>query len=310
MKKILALSLVLLTALTLVVPMSAKDNETVEALYFDTPPVFDGVITEEEWGKPTVEVKAGQATTYQMGADVVELTMKLWIRWDEEYMYVGVTSPDTDGQSLQEAGANNWNGDSIQFRFDPMGPNSSGNSNAPFSENNTTIPNVSFGFLTNEGKESAVDHRSLITDLNDSAMFKFGEADGVFTWEVAIKHSDICVEYGDILNDVKAGFTYGFTIVRLNAPKGETYNAWLTWGDGVCGPQDDEFRCGSNAVTLSKTPAVVKPVVEETAAMETTAETTMDAEPVSTAPKTLDPAVCAAAAAVLAAAGYAFSKKH
>ena len=106
MKKLLALSLVLLTALTLVVPMSAKDNETVEALYFDAPPVFDGVITEEEWGKPTVEVKAGQATTYQMGADVVELTMKLWLRWDEEYMYVGVTSPDTDGQSLQDAGAN------------------------------------------------------------------------------------------------------------------------------------------------------------------------------------------------------------
>ncbi len=283
MKKFLALSLVALMALMLVVPMSAKANETVEALYFDEPPVFDGVISEDEWGEPTVEVKAGQATTYQMGTDAVTLTMKLWVRWDEEYMYVGVTSPDTDGQSLQDA-ASNWNGDTIQFRFDAWGPNSSGDPTAPFSTHNTEMPNVSYGYLTNEKKESAVDHRSLLTDLNNTSKFKFGQAGGLFTWEVAIKHSDICINNADALKNVKEGFVYGFTIVRLNAPTGAKYNAWLTWGDGVCGPQDNELRSGSNGVKLSSEPAVVVEVIEET---EAAAAAAADA-PKATSAKTSD----------------------
>lgn len=274
MKKTLALLLVALMAMTMALPMSAKANETVEALYFDKAPTFDGVITEEEWGEPTVEVKAGQATTYQHGADKVTLTMKLWLRWDEEYMYIGATSPDTDGQSLQDKNST-WNGDSLQFRFDSWGPNSSGDATAPFSTNDANMPNVSFSFVTAEGKENAQDHRNVIPDINASTKFKYGYKDNMITWEIAIKHSDICLKNADALKKIDEGFTYGFTIVRLNAPKGEKYNAWLTWGDGVCGPQDNALRSGSNGVKLSSEPAVVPEAAPEKAP---TAAATSDVE--------------------------------
>jgi len=275
MKKTLALLLVALMALTMALPMSAKANETVEALYFDKAPTFDGVITEEEWGEPTVVVKAGQATTYQHAPETGALTMNLWLRWDDQYMYVGVTSPDKDGQSLQAGENSNWNGDSIQFRFDSWGPNSSGDATAPFKTNDVNMPNVSFGYLTNEKKENAFDHRTILTDLNNTAKFKFGQKDGVFTWEVAIKHSDICAKNADALKKIDEGFTYGFSIVRLNAPTGAKYNAWLTWGDGVCGPQDNALRGGSNGVKLSSEPAVVPEAAPEKAP---TAAATSDVE--------------------------------
>ena len=47
MKKFLALALVALMLAALALPMSAKANETVEALYFDEAPKIDGVIEEE-----------------------------------------------------------------------------------------------------------------------------------------------------------------------------------------------------------------------------------------------------------------------
>lgn len=305
MRKFLALALVAVILAAVALPMSAKANESVEALYFETAPKIDGVISEEEWGEPTVSVKGGQATTYQHAADVKDNTMDLWLRWDADYMYVGVKTPDTDGQSLQAGEGSNWNGDVIQFRFDPWGANSSGDSNAPFSTHNAEVTNVSAGYLTNDKKENVVDHAALIADPNASVNFKFGQADGVFTYEVAIKHSDLCISNADALKAIKAGFEYGFAIVRLNAPEGATYDSWVTWGDGVCGPQDNADRCGTNVVKLSDDPAVI---IEE--ATDDTEAATDGSKDESTSAATSDLAVVGfAALAVISLAGVVVAKK-
>ena len=282
MKKFLALALVALMVAVLALPMSAKANETVEALYFDEAPKIDGVIEEDVWGEPTVVSKAGQATTYQMGTDAVVLEMNIWLRWDKDNFYIGVTSPDKDGQSLQAGDGSNWNGDVIQWRLDPFGPISSGDATAPFSGKDVT--NVSFGYLTNDKKNSVYDHSSFADVSKIKAVF--GEKNGIFTWEIAMPHAQACAGAGAAgqLKNIKAGFVYGLSLVRLNAPAGGTYNAWLTWGDGVCGPQDNDLRCGSNGVKLSEDPAVVVEVIEETEA----AAAASDAPKTTTAAKTSD----------------------
>lgn len=304
MKKFLALALVALMVAAIALPMSAKANETVEALYFDEAPKIDGVIEEDVWGEPTIVSKAGQATTYQHGADVIVLEMNIWLRWDKDNFYIGVTSPDKDGQSLQAGEGSNWNGDVIQWRLDPFGPNSSGDSNSPFSGKEVT--NVSFGYLTNDKKNSVWDHSSLADVSKINAVF--GEKNGVFTWEIAMPHAQACAgaTAASILKDIKAGFTYGLSLVRLNAPTGGTYNAWLTWGDGVCGPQDNDLRCGSNGVKLSDEPAVVIEVIEETEA----AAAATDAPKTTTSAKTSDASVVMfAALAMISLAGAAVISK-
>lgn len=305
MKKFLALALVALMLAALALPMSAKANETVEALYFDEAPKIDGVIEEDVWGEPTVVSKAGQATTYQMGTDAVVLEMNIWLRWDKDNFYIGVTSPDKDGQSLQAGEGSNWNGDVIQWRLDPFGPISSGDATAPFSGKDVT--NVSFGYLTNEKKNSVYDH-SKFADC-DKIKAVFGEKNGVFTWEIAMPHAQACSGAGaaGLEKNIKEGFVYGLSLVRLNAPTGGTYNAWLTWGDGVCGPQDNDLRCGSNGVKLSEEPAVVIEVVEEETEAAAAAK---DAPKATTAAKTSDASVVMfAALAMISLAGAAVVSK-
>ena len=303
MKKFLALALVALMLAALALPMSAKANETVEALYFDEAPKIDGVIEEDVWGEPTVVSKAGQATTYQMGTDAVVLEMNIWLRWDKDNFYIGVTSPDKDGQSLQAGEGSNWNGDVIQWRLDPFGPNSSGDATAPFSGKSVT--NVSFGYLTNDKKNSVWDHASLADPAKINAVF--ADKGGVFTWEIAMPHAQACAGDASIVKNIKEGFVYGLSLVRLNAPTGGTYNAWLTWGDGVCGPQDNDLRCGSNGVKLSSEPAVVIEVVEEETEAAAAAK---DAPKATTAVKTSDASVVMfAALAMISLAGAAVVSK-
>ncbi len=268
MKKLLALALVALMAAATVVPMSAGTAvEPVDALYFDEAPEIDGVITAEEWGEPTVSAGEGGDAFYQTDKTKADISMDIYLRWDEEKFYIGVVSPDKDGQSIQAGEGSTWNGDAIQFRLDPKGSNSTGDKNAPF--DNSYVPNISCGWLSNDKKFEIYDHAASKSIL-DVADFAFAENDGDFTWEIAIPHEYVKV-------DAEAGFEYGLSICRLNAPAGEKYNVWGTWGDGICGPQDNGVRVGSNPVTLSDEPAVIEVVEEAPAADAEAAAPTADA---------------------------------
>jgi len=276
MRKILALTLVFVmvfaTALTVSAANGNTENETVEAKFFSKAPTFDGVITAAEWGDPTVKVTNTYKTAFQVDNGSGPLTMDIYLRWDANFFYVGVTSPDTDGQSLPAGADGSWNGDVVQFRVDPKGPNSTGNKDVPFDD--AAVRNMALGLLTSTGAEETWNYHGA-ADFAGKAMeghkFKFGNAGGVFTWEIAVPHSYLGTEG-------KEGALVGMSLVRLNAPKDGTYNGWLTWGDGVCGPQDATERCGSNGVKFVKTEAV-KPVEVKTSTGSTaTATATSDVE--------------------------------
>ena len=107
-----------------------------------------GVRTGEydEWGKPLFTITSKEAA--QMGTSVpsaentyywhvkenenglsgvsYEQGMKtsVWLAWDEDYLYVAAQVFDPDGNSLDNLGEDIWNGDALQIRVDPEGPNS------------------------------------------------------------------------------------------------------------------------------------------------------------------------------------------
>ena len=140
MKKIVSLVLacILVSAMFVMPTSAAQSNVEVTAYAFETQPTFDGVITEEEWGAYTVEVKASEASTVEStttnplntfvfdndsNGAAQQLQYKLWMRWDKEYFYVAAQIEDPDGYTIQSGRANIWNGDCFQFYVDPVGAN-------------------------------------------------------------------------------------------------------------------------------------------------------------------------------------------
>ena len=146
MRKIISLMMVLamlvsamaVSTFTASAEMGDYDIDYVEAYYFTAAPTIDGYITTEEWGEVTVEMQSDWCASkddtapyynsffYWKNGGMSDNTMKasIWLRWDENYYYVGVKVRDYDGHSLRHGKTETWNGDAIQFKVDKDGPNS------------------------------------------------------------------------------------------------------------------------------------------------------------------------------------------
>lgn len=272
MKKSIVLVLIAIIVVIIPIAVSAKDIDKMEAPYFNILPVIDGIVTVEEWGDITVHVTPTQTASYYCdnGAGAIDISFDLWLRWDEKYLYIAVVTNEPDGHSLPAGEGNLWNGDVIQFRADPAGPNGSGDKDAPWSD--TMVPNISIGQLT-DGTQTSWDFQA--SQVIPGAQYKIVVGNGTTTYEAAVPH-----EY--FIGKGEANFVYGFALVRLNAATDGSYNSWLTWGDGICGPQENVDRVGSNSVTLVKKDAVAVPVIEVTT--EAPAEVVPVAAPVTDAP--------------------------
>ena len=132
----------LIASSAFVLPASAakaKNIDYVEAQYFAAAPTIDGYISEAEWGEYTVLVEATDCETkngsspwkfflyWRTGekSDYSSWYYYLWLRWDENYFYIGLKNYDPDVHSLKNGTTNTWDGDALQTRIDPMGPNAS-----------------------------------------------------------------------------------------------------------------------------------------------------------------------------------------
>ncbi|MEA4831445.1 MAG: hypothetical protein VB118_02355 [Oscillospiraceae bacterium] len=271
MKRTLALvvsMIFLISALAISVSAAGRSNATVDILKFAKAPTIDGVLTEAEWGKPTVSVKCADMkqdsgcvfTTTASGDGTfvadnqnLPISFDLYLRWDNDNFYMALVTPDTTPFNPGVGTGNIWNGDFFQVKFDPNGPAKS------FSAQTTECGFAvhkdakfgAWGYSGLEGFENYFANISTLKAVNDGAKT---------TYEVAIPWGKIVPS--DAIAQIKAGKEYGYATVLLTASTGD-YESWLTWGDGICNPQADDIRVGSNKIVLSDTAAVVeeKPVV-------------------------------------------------
>ncbi len=146
MKKALSLILViamLAAAVLSVIPASAaataEDIDYIDALYFEPSkrPTIDGFISTAEWGSMSFSVEATDCATkddttpynrflyWRTGdrTDYNSFEYQVWLRWCEDYFYIGVKVYDPDGHSLKNGTTETWNGDAIQARIDKAGAN-------------------------------------------------------------------------------------------------------------------------------------------------------------------------------------------
>lgn len=315
MKKLLAVLLAVMMVSSMAMVVSAdRPNEEVEVLQFTTAPKIDGVITEAEWGKPTVKVNASQKTAEYRDANGVgesadNIWFDLWLRWDATYYYVGMYLPDTAHALAASEGAL-WNGDVVQMGFDPMGVNVSEDVQNPWSEEYT---NMSFGLVSGEGNTlSSWAFYSPICEGEpvEGAKYNIKRDNGYTTYEIAIPWTTLGVEDG-----VKVGDLYGATIARVLADNEEDgYNGWLSWGVGILGigSIDEAIACGNNGIRISATSATG---AASSTTTTTTAPATSNTPAASTgaagatSPKTADAGMIAALITMAASAGAALSIK-
>jgi len=109
---------------------------------FASMPTFDGVISVEEWGEPTVHVVTDGAAPadddevgrndeygllntfywFKFADPFVDKNFyyDLWMRWDDSYFYIAAKVNDPDPFSQHDF----WTGDTFQFTLDVNGPSS------------------------------------------------------------------------------------------------------------------------------------------------------------------------------------------
>ncbi|MPM71442.1 hypothetical protein SDC9_118407 [bioreactor metagenome] len=207
---------------------------------FATAPTIDGVISETEWGKPTRTVKddgtlpsvfsmrtdeAGALTADKANPDQ---SYDIWLRWDKDYFYMAVKTADKTHFNKNTASESIWDGDALQMDFNAC--------------------NMCFG-LGNDGKVG----KYLWSGKFDNSKLDI-KNDGSFTsYEIAFAWKDI------FSGDALAGTKLNLTTVVLTATEDKgtesSYDGWLTWGDGCCGPQEASCKVGYNKIILSDTDA-------------------------------------------------------
>ncbi len=324
-----------------------QTNMEVTVPKFAAQPTIDGVISEEEWGAYTVRMVTDGAATldnsdtigeneyaknifywYEFEGYTDELAYDLWIRWDENFLYVAAVVEDPDPFSLPDGGEEIWNGDMIQIRVDDHGPSAvmlkedatfnyltdSFNSNRykkPWS-NDKEVFNGIMGKVKGKtdtlwrcGKEYGNGWNLVGEDENQGGLVgitvvEHTDADGVptsctTTYEGAIPWAVIATKDGIA---PAAGAVYGMA-VSVACSDSNNINGWLMWGQGVTSPPGDQgqprpTRGGSQAIILSAdtvTPAAEYPVKGD----EPEETEPVETQPVVTEPVATTPAATEAA---------------
>ena len=300
MRKSISLVLViamLASALIFAIPTSAApavNIDYVEAKYFAAAPTIDGYISEAEWGEYTVMVEATDCETkdgespykcflyWRTGerADYNGWYYYLWLRWDQNYFYIGLKNYDPDGHSLKNGTTDTWNGDALQTRVDPAGPNGAvqgkefyvtADLQKPWSSDKT-VPDFLFGYVeiaggfteawentSNKGMTSFSKNplgtaKAVVAPAGSS--YSSDTSSGITTYEVAIPWAYIGLKNrNDLITSLDyseynprknitggIGRTLGMSVAVLDdgSNPDAQWDAFMTWGSGICNAQQEE----------------------------------------------------------------------
>ncbi|MBE6708663.1 MAG: hypothetical protein E7578_05430 [Ruminococcaceae bacterium] len=317
MKKFLTFLMVatMLVSMFALTVSAEQTNMDVNIPRFAKQPTIDGCVTTEEWGDVTVKmVTEGAATVddeevgynealglrntfYYFAVEGIcdTLAYDMWIRWDDNFLYVAAIVEDPDPFSLPKGGAEIWNGDCIQIRVDEKGPSAimlgadpnfnyktdaySGNRFKKPWSNDKEVFNAIMGMVKGDtptfwrcGKNYD-DGWNLVKDGALVGVNLVQKDDGTctITYEGAIPWAAV-----NATLIPKAGDVYGMGVAVACSDSNEI-NGCLQWGSGImfADEQPRGTRGGSQAIILTAdevTPADGYEVATE-APEETTEET-------------------------------------
>jgi len=304
----------LLSCMAFTVPVSARaiadDIDYVDALYFENAPTVDGYISDAEWGEYSVFVEALDCATIDDNSpysrffynrvsatnmdDYVNFSYYVWLRWSEQYFYIGVKVNDANVHSLKNGTTNTWNGDAVHTRIDKAGANAAVNGGnftvtadrtKPWSTN--LVPDFLFGYSEIAGGFSEAWENNSNKGMTSFSNNPLGTApcvvapagsnyssdtqNGITTYEVAIPWAYILngdfdtltyTEYktgrnGNLQGGIGREFGMSLAVLDDGNDAVAGWDAYMSWGSGICETHQTEgahSASGSNAVTLVATP--------------------------------------------------------
>ena len=304
----------LLSCMAFTVPVSARaiadDIDYVDALYFENAPTVDGYISDAEWGEYSVFVEALDCATIDDNSpysrffynrvsatnmdDYVNFSYYVWLRWSEQYFYIGVKVNDANVHSLKNGTTNTWNGDAVHTRIDKAGANAAVNGGnftvtadrtKPWSTN--LVPDFLFGYSQIAGGFSEAWENNTNKGMTSFSNNPLGTApcvvapagsnyssdtqNGITTYEVAIPWAYILngdfdtltyTEYktgrnGNLQGGIGREFGMSLAVLDDGNDAVAGWDAYMSWGSGICETHQTEgahSASGSNAVTLVATP--------------------------------------------------------
>ena len=313
MKKLVSFLMVafMLTSILALSVSAEQTNMEVTIPKFTAMPTFDGVVSAEEWGDVTVHmVTEGAATAedteigyneeyglrnifYYFALEGMSdsLSYDLWIRWDDQYLYVAAIVNDPDPFSLPKGGEEIWNGDMMQIRVDEAGPSAIMLQSTPeFNYKTDAFNGVRFKKPWSSDKEVFNGILGLVKGETPT-IWRCGKTYGD-GWNLANDGGLVGITYVQHEDDTcttmyegaipwaavnatlvpKAGDVYGMC-VSVACSDSNQLNAWLQWGHGVTSVDENVqprgTRGGSQAIVLSDT-AVTPAEGYATAGEETT----------------------------------------
>ena len=161
----------------IVAPNVVKANKTLGAVSIDKP------ISADTWGEPTLSINKDSYNTglTKYNAEPEDVTADLYFRWDAEYLYIGVKSPDADVTGY----TGNYQGDGLQFKLQ------AGDSITSEAVDICLTWGKS-GFDATVGGESFEVRGSgeNVAALKSNTKFNIVNADGSLSMMLAIPHSD------------------------------------------------------------------------------------------------------------------------
>ncbi len=208
-------------------------------------PSLSGAISEATWGKPAATINKSSYNTTLMGHDgqtPEDVEMDVYFRWDADYLYIGVKTPDSDLTGYKD----NYVGDGLQFKLE-AGKTITG------AASDICLTWGRSGFDATPGGESFQVRGANADALNASIRSNIVHEDGALSLMLAIPHKDM----GYTAAEVKAGAPYAIAILRISgkggtgASEATAYAGWLEWG--AYWPADNGYHrptCVANNVVV------------------------------------------------------------
>ena len=192
---------------------------------------IDGALNADEWaGAQEVvldeksQTRNGSSATAQLqdwgGED--DLSVKAYLKWDASNLYIGVEVKD-DVLAQSKQGEDIWNGDSVQFTFDPgraFGINSQG-----FNEIGMAL--TAQGVQTWRWSAANGSAGAISADLMSAAAVR-NEDDGKTTYEAAVSWELLMADG----SAPSADSLFGFSLL-VNEDDGSGRRGWIQYMDGI-----------------------------------------------------------------------------
>lgn len=295
MKKLLSFLMVamMLSSLLALAVSAEQTNMEVTIPKFSAQPTLDGCVSAEEWGDVTVHMVTDGAATqndneigyndeyglrnifyyYAVEGLSDALSYDLWIRWDDQYLYVAAVVNDPDPFSLPKGGEEIWNGDMMQVRVDEAGPSAVMLASTPeFNYKTDAFNGARFKKPWSSDKEVFNGILGLVKGETPT-IWRCGKTygdgwnlanDGGLVGITTIQNEDdTCtttyegaIPWSAVNATLvpKAGDVYGMCVSVACSDSNEL-NAWLQWGHGVTSVDENVqprgTRGGSQAIILS-----------------------------------------------------------